>query len=389
MLNAFDMFQAFFLMNGTRCARRIHLEQELKRDLSEFSFSTEGLQKGLESLTVEGKEMAVDEEVRRYYALRELRTVVDIVRRGGDHVSEILNFEPIQDRLNRIRDQVAEFYTTLGVDVAEVPVRVVESLPEPYATKGFSALTADLGDKKRHGIEPGIYFLRAATSPFLAEYFVAHEIIHVWLGTMSPDESCTLFEEGFAELLSIFGYIAQKYTTDVAAGFYRIFRLNSNAHTRFESYVDGLKQVVFAVDDLGGVPELIDRARVGRPSLNASLNGEGSSARERSPMPVEPGARQGMDDAARSLLLFFPRSLVVSAPAFRVAQVAQDGMTIRELSNQASMTVELTAKALDELDARALTTLRKDGQVVSRNLAREHLERGHLRFDFRAVGSTG
>ncbi|MET9626300.1 hypothetical protein ABZX92_02450 [Lentzea sp. NPDC006480] len=396
MQNAFDLFQSIVLMQGTQCARRIHLENQLRKDLKGHPFSVAGLQSARESLRRDLDQLKVistDDESRAVLALRELERANVAAERDREALEKLTSFTPTQSKLTQIRDDVADFYLTLQIDVTEVPVRVVERLPEPYASKGFSALTADMGDKRKHGIEPGIYFDESAISPFLADYFIAHEIIHVWLGFRSPDESCTLLEEGLAELLSIFGYVARTFGLAAAENLYKIFRLNSNAATRFESYVDGIRQALFTAESLGAVGQLIENARLGRPQLNAAFDRSLTSTHTESKIDGNPTQEHtGLETGAkvaRSLLSSFPRSLVVSAPAFIVAELAHDGMTFRELAHASKLESDLVSSAVAELDARALVTLRRDGQVVSRNLAREHLERGHLRFDFRPVGSLG
>ncbi|MEU4765367.1 hypothetical protein AB0H12_19120 [Actinosynnema sp. NPDC023794] len=330
-----------------------------------------------------------DEDVRGRLAFAEVRVAAEAMSTRRAEFGGLDGFVPDQERLSAIREDIVAFYAGVGVHVGDVPVRVVRTLPEPYASKGFSALTADLGDWKRHGVEPGIYFLESALQPLFTEYFVAHEIVHVWLGLISPDDSCTILEEGLAEYLSIFGYIGHRYGASAARKLHRLYRLNSSANSRFESYVDGLKQLLFVIDAVGGDAEVLAIARGGRAALNEAFQEVLAGAAEQpSGGGVQPDVLGEGRASAKSLVLAVPRSLVVSASAYQVAVVARDGMTVRELAHDTGMSLTAVDAGLRELDGRALITLRKAGQVVSRNLALEHVERGHLRYDFRDAGSV-
>jgi hypothetical protein len=388
MLSAFDLFQAALLVNGTQCARRIHIDHEAKEVIGKYDYSLPDLESARDAWSerVKVTPPISDEDARRQLVLDELVAVIEAIK-GNNIKVDFADFEQSQRYMERVRDDVVSFYAEFGISIGDAVVRVVDRIPEPYGSKGFSALTADVGDLRKHGIEPGIYLKESDLQPFLSEYFVAHELIHVWLGGISPEDSCTVLEEGVAEYLSFFGYIGHKYGTRSAQDAFKLYRLNSSANSRFDSYIDGLRQAVYLAEVAGGAQSLIDLAGRGRPALNGfledNLNAGAPPAVDSSTTVLNEALR-----SARALLSVFPRSLVVSATAYRVAVAAQDGMTFKELETETKLAPDVLQAGLRELDGRALMTWRKDEMVVSRNLARQHLHRGHLRYDFRAAGTV-
>ncbi len=390
MLTAFDFFQACQFLGGTLCARRIHMKHVAAPYLSELEYSFGGLATGASSLRadLEGTPtITTPDEARMTLALEEMENALQLLSGDTRLRSEIEGFFPTQVTLTMYAENARSFYRSYGIDIPEAKVALVDELPKPYDRKGFSALTADDGDRKRHGIEPGIYILPQAVVPVLVEYLIAHELIHVWLGAKSPDDSCTELEEGLAEYLSVFGYLANQYGRESSGSFCRYYRLNSSCGSRYETYVDGLRQIVGLIGVVGS-SELFTRAKLGRAELNellrSSINTEIDHGQHFIPLPTARNAANAAEyeDAFYNTLIF-PRSLVVSAEAYLIARRARDGMTIREVSSACSMSEELTRHALGELDERALITLRLDGQVISRNLSSTHIAMRHLRYDFR------
>jgi hypothetical protein len=90
-----------------------------------------------------------------------------------------------------------------------------------------------------------------------------------------------------------------------------------------------------------------------------------------------------LERGAIEMLLDFPRSYVVSAQAYLLAQHMTDGMAVAEVANLAGMSIELTHEALDELDGRAMITRRQDGLVITKAICRRYVDAHVLRYDFR------
>jgi hypothetical protein len=391
VLTAFDFFQACQFLAGTRCARRIHMESVLGPYLSEHEYSRKGVAEGASGLQSKLKEVKVvttADQARMTLALEELDMALSFVSDNRELLDALEAFKLNRATLTECANSIRTFYLTRRIEIPEVGVYLVDELPRPYNTKGYSALTADEGDRKRYGIEPGIYCLPKAITPVLIEYMIAHEFIHAWLGGISADDPCTIFEEGLGEYLSVFGYMASIYGRPSSNAFYRYYRLNSACGSRYDTYVDGLRQVV-GIIGTSGYANMMLAANQGRPEFNRLLSnfvnappGSNALAGFRNDSTPEQWIMEDYYDALNTAMVF-PRSLIVSAEAFLVGRAACNDMTIREVAEKCSMTEELTRKAMTELDERALATLRADGQVVSRNLASAHLEIGHLRYDFR------
>jgi hypothetical protein len=395
MLTAFEYFQACQILAGTSCGRRIHMQSLAEQYLHDQPYAYAGVVAGASKLRRELQEIltiSTVEQARLTLVMEEFNRAIAFIENDAPMRNVFDSFEPTQATLSQYFDGIRAFYHAKGIEIPDASIYLVDELPKPYTNKGFYALTADEGDRKRHGITPGLYFMPKGVAPVIIEYAIAHEIIHIWLGNRSPDDSCTMFEEGLGEYLSVFGYLASRYGPQRADAFYRYYRLNSAFGSRYDAYVDGLRQIV-GIATSCGYAKLIAAANSGRPELNqllidyanaadfGGLPGLDKGLISGEPVPYE-FAAQGHAHAIATTMVF-PRSLIVSAEAFLVARVARNGMSIREAAKACSTSEELARKAIAELDERALMTVRVDGQVISRNLAASYLDLGHLRYDFR------
>jgi len=71
-------------------------------------------------------------------------------------------------------------------------------------------------------------------------YLVAHEAIHAHFGKISPYESCDFFEEGLADLISVFGCIRKFW--EISLQMYICFPADFSLWLGMDSYVDGSRR---------------------------------------------------------------------------------------------------------------------------------------------------
>jgi hypothetical protein len=159
--------------------------------------STEGLAASLSISEPSHELIETDEAASRLLAQRDLEMIGNYLADHRDEVDDYL-------RNHDLRASLAEAESLLasrGLHVSPVTFDVVDRFPDPYGDRQWSAFCPDEGDKKKYGIEPGIYLLRSAIRPFYTELLLGHELVHVVPGRVSPDILAPGLEEGLAELL--------------------------------------------------------------------------------------------------------------------------------------------------------------------------------------------
>jgi hypothetical protein len=371
--NSYHYFNGTLYHKGTQCGRPKHLQTLLHDEMHH-----EGVRRSFEGLLEkwgDQAQMRTNDDARRRLALRELRDCVSLYSARPDVTDALSAFSSDHGYLNGIMDRAERYYRSIGLEGARAEIFLVDDLPEPYAGRPLAVLAADLGDYKNHGIKPGLYFLRSELRPVIVDYLIAHEAVHAFLGRISPYESCDFFEEGVADLLSVFGCIRSFYTPELAANLYRLYRITSASGMLWDSYVDGSRQALAATLTIG-LDGLIAEMRKGRTSLRELV----SKPERYDHLTRDVGE---LEQLAISLLLRYPRSFVVSAQAYLLALELQDGISVSEAAAASGMSVELAHEALEELDNRAMVTRRRDGLVVTKAVCRRYIETAELRYDFR------
>ena len=385
MLTALDLFQAILFSTSTQCARIADLRRVVGPIGNAHGYSTQGLRgfhdQAKAQWAYRSSTSHSQADARRVVALAELQNALERFERDNELRAKLFAFTPTARQLSNCLSAVLDSFKPIGITPTSPDIFIVNRVPALHGTMELPALTVCTSDTQRLAVNAGIYLHTSCVKPFLAEYFIARELVHVWLGSISSGEPRTYFEEGLAEYLSIFRYIMMAYSLDTASNFWMLYRLNSCVNPILKTYVDGLETIAYALRclSLRNLIQRIAASRHAHTSIGLELVATSNS-----------GQNTGsVDDPVNSevvrLCLGFPRSLVVSAAAYLVSSVVEDGMTLREVALAASTSTGLAEKSLVELDQRGLLILRRDRQVVSRSVTRRLFDAGALRYEFRQM----
>lgn len=376
LLNAYHFFHGTLYFKGSQCARPVHIQNLMESEMTDSPFSLDGMRESHRRISDALSRQTVTNKAEAQWrlALTELADSIRFCEGRADAVQYFDKFSPTHDHLSTFMDVVEAYYKRIGLPGARSEIFLVDELPAPYTGRTISVLAADKGDQRNHGIVPGFYFLKESVKPVKVNYLIAHEAVHAYLGKLSPYDVGEFFEEGLADLLSIFGCMRELMGPDVSRNLFLLFRLTSASGLIWDSYVDGTRSVLSKVIQVG-LPAVIQAMTEGRGGLR--------TLEEREVGNLLTGSIGELEKSAISLLLDFPRHHVVSAEAYLLAQHLRDGMAVAEAASLSGMSIELADAALTELDGHALITRRRDGLVVTKALCRRYVELRTLRYDFR------
>src|SRR3972149_6796616 len=115
-----------------------------------------------------------------------LKKLISIDLSGvGNLLSEDLITKAIFDeadyevQLKSCRNKAISLLRLIEIEIEEPEIFIVENFPHPYERSDYDALTVDISDYKKYGIEAGIYFKKSNLRPFLSKHLLVHELIHV------------------------------------------------------------------------------------------------------------------------------------------------------------------------------------------------------------------
>lgn len=268
----------------------------------------------------------------------------------------------------------------VGLDVpAPIEAFFVDEFPAPYDSRDAAIIACDDGDLQEFGIRPGLY-IGPGFRPYYTEFIAFHEVIHVYLGSLSPLEFAGRLEEGWAEVLGA-GWLSLRFMPlDLVLKLFVLNRLSSQYTGQWERYLDATRQV-WSILQRFGFQRVVELTMGGRPILSdveANLmQGLGEEWHASTgQIPPDLGA------LLSAVCDTYPRSLACSPAAFLAAPHAHAGATVREIAASAGMSQSLTIEALEELqDALGLLAVRPDRSVVPFSVAPAASSSGCLRVD--------
>lgn len=270
--------------------------------------------------------------------------------------------------------------SNVGLDLkSPTEVFFVDEFPAPYNSRDAAIIACDEGDLHEFGIPPGLY-IGPGFRPFYTEFIVFHEVVHVYLGSLSPQEFAGRLEEGWAEVLGAGWLSLQFMPPDLVLNLFVLNRLSSQYAGQWERYLDATRQV-WALVQRFGFQQIVEWTMQGRPKLS-DLEAKIMQGLGREWHPSTGRIPPDLGALLSAVCDTYPRSLVCSPAAFLAAPHAHAGATVREIAASAGMSQKLTIEALEELqDALGLLALRPDRSVVPFSVAPEASSSGRLRVD--------
>jgi hypothetical protein len=276
---------------------------------------------------------------------------------------------------------------SLGLAEIEAPLFLVERFPGLYADLDVWALTCDGYDEAHFSIPRGIYFRRDRLTAHFTRCLIAHELIHLIVGTRPQEYLARGLEEGIADLFQLV-LSADEVGAERAETILLNSRIEEPVGQRWQMYNDAARQALLLYLEFGldGLVALLGRAqRSGRIAMKEAEACCLDGRYEDLGLP-RGGWRADLTRFTRTLL-GYPVSLYVSPLAYCVAGVVRQGMSEAEVVAALRAEPGAGRAALRELQERCYLLLVRDGRVVADD-TKLYLDAGVLRYDV-GGGSEG
>jgi hypothetical protein len=250
--------------------------------------------------------------------------------------------------LRRVRDKAVDLLQSMGVQIEPPEIVFVTELPFPYNQRGYSAFTADQGDKEKYHMHPGIYFPIKRLRPFYSEFLLVHEMIHAILGKTDPYLLARGLEEGLAELIGSMYLSSRILGKELTINLFIYNRLSSDHQRFWESYLDATRMALL-LHQRAGLQGILTLLTQGRRRLKQIEDYCLQMEFDKIDLP------QGKTDPelttiADFLTLAFQRNLVVSPLAKYLASYVQPGYTLKQILQDAQVEKDAGLNALSELE---------------------------------------
>lgn len=254
----------------------------------------------------------------------------------------------IKATLYRCRDRAVDQLVTMGVKTEAPELIFVDKLPPPYDQRGYSAFSADEGDREKYRMRPGIYFLEKSLRPFYSEFLLMHELIHSVLGKTDPYLLARGLEEGLAELIGSMYLSSRILGNELTVNLFIYNRLSSDYQRFWELYMDATRQATLLHQRFGlqSLFMLLNRGRTGLKEVEDCcllMDFEKIKLPRSAPDP-------GLTDITDFLALAFNRNLVVSPLARYLSRYVRAGYTLAQILRQAGVDKDAGMSALLELE---------------------------------------
>lgn len=279
---------------------------------------------------------------------------VENALRNNAICSDIDNRQNIHAVLNKYLDKAVDQLLSIGVHIDSPTLNLVEKLPAPYASQGYSSFVADQGDFEFYNIKPSIYFAQNNLRPFYSEFLLGHELVHVILGKINPNLSARGLEEGLAELIGAMYLSSRILGKELTTNLFIYNRLSYGQQQFWELYMDVTRQATMLYHRFGlqGVVHLMNS---GREKLKEVENYCLRMEFDQIDLPTGQFDRD-LTDISDFLSLAFSRNLVVSPLAKYLSRFVRSNSTIADVLTEANVDREAGMRAIKELKRRVYLT---------------------------------
>ncbi len=315
----------------------------------------------VDELRPEGAITTETDATRKLYAEELARiAAVEFPDEGGVFPAERMLAEhstPIKERL-----------ASVGLHVAEAPVRVVDEFPAPFHRFAWSAFAPDREDEERYGVPRGMYFRRDKLRPLYSEALLAHELIHVVTGRVDPEVYAMGLEEGIAEIV---GTCYAGLAVLPAEVIQRIMIHGRHGVARpklWSEYLDHTRQALLLLREFGlaGLAELVRRGRAEIKRAEAAVV---AGAHERLDLP-RGDFHEATIELVESVCLAYLPSLVFSPLEYLLLREVRAGASVDEVCRDADVPAEVGRPIMEKLGAKSALFVQDGADIGYSNVER-------------------
>jgi hypothetical protein len=315
-----------------------------------------------------------NEEALRLMLAEDL-TEIEKVLLDDDILAAIDLRKDVWTALQTCKEHAVQYLVDIGVRIEPPGLTLLEKLPAPYGTQGYTAFVADEGDRQMYNIKQGVYFAANRLRPFYSEFILMHELLHVVLGKLNPDISAHGLEEGLAELVGAMYLSSKILGRHLTTNIFIYNRMSYGYQQFWELYMDATRQATLLYHRFG-LRGIVDLVNSGRERLKQI---EQYCLRMQFDRIVLPAGNPDNDltDIADFLSLAYSRNMVVSPMAKYLTRYVRPGVKIAQILEEANVEREVGLNAIKELKQRVylLSFLDHTEDIEKQRISRTDCER--------------
>jgi hypothetical protein len=315
----------------------------------------------------------INEYVKNQLIVQDLSRVRKLLQET--HVSNT-----IESSLNKDFEKYISLLQKYDIKIPSSNLQIGESFPPPYKKIDNWALTFDTYDQVKFGLQRGVYFIRRYLMPNVSSLTLAHEMIHIAIGTKETHHLARGLEEGLADFASLI-LARETMGLDVAEDILFNMKFDFLQEQKWSVYRDAFRQmfIVYSLYGLDGIFEII---RVGQQKGRKYIKEIEASflAGTYENIGVQHGSTEEKISQLFYRFLSYPYHIVVSPLARWLAAKISVGCSIERVIKDYNIPYHEGKKALQELQDRVFLVLIDDDTIVS-DETKMYIQKGLLRYE--------
>jgi len=326
-----------------------------KSTFIELPFEYEAVLNNIETIINEfeaNPKLDSKEDILKILMAEDLKLIRSSIMKHRFMIEEDENFH---HSLSLCRDQSVNLLEEIGVIIDKPDIFIVDKFPPPYDRATFAAITPDAFDEKHYGIQRGIYFRNSSLCPIYSRFLLVHEIIHSFLGEISPQYMGRGLEEGLAEIVGAIYLGNNILGKEITKSTFYHNRLGFGIDQFWQLYLDYARMAAYLYNRFG-MDGLVGMLMSGRCKIKEveklCFQGRYEEIELQSGNWIN-----DVTDVVNFVTLTFSRDFVVSPTAFYTAKYTNEGDDVEKIAKAARLNPGLVLEALRELQDRVFVLL--------------------------------
>lgn len=287
--------------------------------------------------------------------LRKIRTSLVTNRKLIDEDLEI------EESIKKTVTLATNLLNGIGIELKTPKIFFIEKYPPPYDRATGAAMAIDAWDERHYDIPRGLYFRISALCPIYSRFLATHEIVHSYLGEISPDFMGRGLEEGLAEIVGAIFLSKQILGNEVTKHTFYHNRLGFGINQYWQLYLDYARMSMYLYNRFGlsGLTSLMKQGRK-KIKVVEGLCFQGLYSQ------IDLPSGHWDDDLTNIgsfIALTYSRDFVVSPLAYFVARYIEEGDTIEVLSQKCNLNKALVDDAVTELQDRVFVLVQNEARI--------------------------
>ncbi len=296
------------------------------------------------------------------------------------NIKDTIISNPLEDPFKSIDKYVNKYcekINKIGIELDDVKTFIVEKFPKPFENAGGTAINFDVADKRKYGIEEGIYFKEDRILPYSTQILASHEIIHRAASMKHPHLLARGIEDGICDYVGILYICREIIGSDACKNLVFHLRFRHHPGSDWNRYTTNLQQAAVLYINYGfeSLIEIIKEGRILMEDVEKKL-----FLGKIDEIPIIKKGNWIEDITNFSYrILTYEKTLVVSPLALLIAKNINSGDNIKSFFRDNNIKEREGAKAIEELYETHFVLI-SDGEKITCDRSKLYLDAGVMRY---------